>query len=104
MKFGNLIIAGITTGSIYAMFAVCVSVWYRVSNILNLAVGDFAMVGALGVDNLYRVKGRPPPVRIIPTLVAVGVFPYLYDQVVLRIAQDGSRPIEGIVGTFFFPF
>jgi len=104
MKFGNLLIAGITTGSIYAMFAVCVSVWYRVSNILNLAVGDFAMVGALGVDNLYRVKGLPLPVAIITTLVVVAVFAYLYDQVVLRIAQDGRRPIEGIVITFFFTF
>ena len=104
MKFGNLIIAGITTGSIYAMFAVCVSVWYRVSNILNLAVGDFAMVGALGVDNLYRVKGLPLPVAVITTLVVVAVFAYLYDQVVLRIAQDGRRPIEGIVITFFFTF
>ena len=74
MKFGNLLIAGITTGAIYAMFAVCVSVWYRVSNILNLAVGDFAMVGALGVDNLYRVKGLPLPVAIITTLVVVAVF------------------------------
>ena len=56
MKFGNLVIAGIVTGSIYAVFAVCVAVWYRVSNILNLAVGDFAMVGALGVDYLFRVS------------------------------------------------
>jgi branched-chain amino acid transport system permease protein len=103
MKFGNLLIAGITTGSIYAMFAVCVSVWYRVSNILNLAVGDFAMVGALGVDNLYRVKGLPLPVAIITTLVVVAVFAYLYDLVVLRIAQDGRR-IDGIVITFFFTF
>jgi branched-chain amino acid transport system permease protein len=103
MKFGNLLIAGITTGAIYAMFAVCVSVWYRVSNILNLAVGDFAMVGALGVDNLYRVKGLPLAVAIITTLVVVAVFAYLYDLVVLRIAQDGRR-IDGIVITFFFTF
>jgi len=102
-KLGNLIIAGIITGSIYAMFAVCVSVWYRVSNILNLAVGDFAMVGALGVDNLYRVKGLPLPVAIITTLVVVAVFAYLYDLVVLRIAQD-RRHMEGIVVTFFFTF
>ena len=104
MKFGNLLIAGITTGSIYAMFAVCVSVWYRVSNILNLAVGDFAMVGALGVDNLYRVKGLPLPVAIITTLAVVGVFAYVYDQVVLRLAQDGPRRMDGIVVTFFFTF
>jgi branched-chain amino acid transport system permease protein len=104
MKLGNLLIAGITTGAIYAMFAVCVSVWYRVSNILNLAVGDFAMVGALGVDNLHRVKGLPLPVAIITTIAVVAVFAYVYDQVVLRLAQDGKRPIEGIVITFFFTF
>jgi branched-chain amino acid transport system permease protein len=104
MKFDNLLIAGIVTGSIYAMFAVCVAVWYRVSNILNLAVGDFAMVGALGVDNLYRVKGLPLPAAIACTLAVVGVFGYLYDRVVLRLAQDGRRPSEGIVVTFFFTF
>src|ERR1700761_4303483 len=104
MKFGNLLIAGITTGSIYAMFAVCVAVWYRVSNILNLAVGDFAMVGALGVDNLYRVRGLPLPAAIVTTLAVVAVFAYAYDQVVLRIAQDGPRRMEGIVVTFFFTF
>ncbi|MCL2429938.1 MAG: branched-chain amino acid ABC transporter permease [Alphaproteobacteria bacterium] len=104
MKFGNLLIAGLVTGSIYATFAVCVAVWYRVSNILNLAVGDFAMVGALGVDNLYRVKGLPLPVAIITTLVVVAVFAYLYDIVVLRLAQDGPRRMEGIVVTFFFTF
>lgn len=104
MKFGNLIIAGIVTGSIYGMFAVCVAVWYRVSNILNLAVGDFAMIGALGVDNLYRVKGLPLAAAIATTLVVVAIFAYAYDQVVLRIAQDGRRRMEGIVITFFFTF
>ena len=104
MKFGNLVIAGLVTGSIYAVFAVCVAVWYRVSNILNLAVGDFAMVGALGVDNLYRVKGLPLPVAIITTLAVVAVFAYAYDRVVLRIAQDGPQRMEGIVVTFFFTF
>jgi branched-subunit amino acid ABC-type transport system permease component len=104
MKFGNLLIAGLVTGSIYAVFAVCVSVWYRVSNILNLAVGDFAMVGALGVDYVYRVKGQPLPVAIITTLAVVAVFAYAYDRIVLRLAQDGPRRMEGIVVTFFFTF
>jgi len=104
MKFGNLVIAGLVTGSIYAVFAVCVSVWYRVSNILNLAVGDFAMIGALGVDNLYRVRGMPLPAAIATTLAVVAVFAFAYDRIVLRIAQDGPRRMEGIVITFFFTF
>jgi branched-chain amino acid transport system permease protein len=104
MKFGNLLIAGIVTGSIYAVFAVCVAVWYRVSNILNLAVGDFAMFGALGVDYLFRVHGWALPAAIAATLAAVCAFAYAYDQVVLRFAQDGRRRQEGIVITFFFTF
>jgi branched-chain amino acid transport system permease protein len=104
VKLGNLIIAGVVTGSIYATFAVCVAIWYRVSNILNLAVGDFAMVGALSVDNLYRVRGLPLPVAIGCTLVVVGVFAWLYDMVVLRLAADGRGRGEGIVLTFFFTF
>jgi branched-chain amino acid transport system permease protein len=104
MKLGNLLIAGIVTGSIYATFAVCVAVWYRVSNILNLAVGDFAMVGALSVDNLYRVRGMPLWAAIVTTLVVVAVFAFLYDIIVLRLAVDGRGRAEGIVLTFFFTF
>jgi branched-subunit amino acid ABC-type transport system permease component len=104
MKFGNLVIAGLVTGSIYAVFAVCVSVWYRVSNILNLAVGDFAMCGALGVDNLVRVRNWPLPLAIITTLAVVGIFAFAYDRIVLRLAQDGPRREVGIVITFFFTF
>jgi branched-chain amino acid transport system permease protein len=104
MKFGNLLIAGIVTGSIYAVFAVCVAVWYRVSNILNLAVGDFAMFGALSVDYLVRVRNWPLAAAIPATLLLVAVFGYAYDQVVLRMAQDGRRRQEGIVITFFFTF
>ena len=104
MKLGNLLIAGIVTGSIYATFAVCVAVWYRVSNILNLAVGDFAMVGALSADNLYRVRGMPLWAAIVTTLVVVAVFAFLYDIIVLRLAVDGRGRAEGIVLTFFFTF
>jgi branched-chain amino acid transport system permease protein len=104
VKLGNLLIGGIVTGSIYATFAVCVAVWYRVSNILNLAVGDFAMVGALCVDNLYRVRGLPLWAAIGATLLVVAVFGWLYDIIVLRLAVDGRGRAEGIVLTFFFTF
>jgi len=104
VKLGNLIISGIVTGSIYASFAACVALWYRVCNILNLAVGDFAMIGALGVDNLVSVHHWKLAPAIAVLLAAVAVFAYLYDRIVLHLAQDGRTRQEGIVVTFFFTF
>jgi branched-chain amino acid transport system permease protein len=104
VKLGNLIISGIVTGSIYASFAACVALWYRVSNILNLAVGDFAMIGALGVDNLVRVHHWSLAAAIAAILGGIVVAAYVYDRIVLRLAQDGITRQEGIVVTFFFTF
>ena len=104
MKFGNLVIAGLITGSIYAVFAVCIALWFRVSNILNLAVGDFAMIGALGTDYLVRVDHWPLAAAIVMVLAAAGAGAYGYDRLVLRLALDGRRRQEGIVITFFFTF
>jgi branched-chain amino acid transport system permease protein len=104
MKLGNLIIAGIVTGSIYAAFAALVALWYRVSNILNLAVGDFAMMGALGVDDLVHTRHWSIAPAILAILAAVAVGAYAYDRIVLRLAQDGRTRQEGIVVTFFFTF
>jgi branched-chain amino acid transport system permease protein len=104
MRLGNLLLAGLVTGSIYAVFAVCVAVWYRVSNILNLAVGDFAMFGALAVDYLVRMDHWPIASAIAATLAVVAAAGYTYDRVVLRLALDGRRRQEGIVITFFFTF
>ncbi len=74
------------------------------SNILNLAVGDFAMIGALGVDNLVRVHHWSLAAAIAALLGAVVVAAYIYDRIVLRLAQDGITRQEGIVVTFFFTF
>lgn len=103
MKLGNLIIAGLVTGSIYASFAALVAIWYRVSNILNLAVGDFAMMGALGVDALVNNKHWAIVPAILAVLAAVALGGYIYDRIVLHLAQDRTRQ-EGIVMTFFFTF
>jgi branched-subunit amino acid ABC-type transport system permease component len=103
-KFGNLLFAGLTSGAIYAVFAVCLSLWYRVANILNLAIGDFAMLGALSVDYLVRVEGWPLALSIITAAVAIGVVAYLYDTLVLRLALDGLHPQRGIVVIFFYTF
>ena len=102
--FGNLLIAGISTGAIYAVFALCLTMLFRSSAVLNLAVGDFAMLGALGVDWLVHSGGLPLVPGIAADLAAVALFAYLYDVLVLRTALEGSRAREAILVVFFFTF
>lgn len=102
IKFGDLVFAGLTSGGIYAVFALCFTVLFRTSGILNLAIGDFAMLGALGVDLLYRVEGWNVVGAIAFDLLLVGLFAYLYDWAVLRSALEGRRAQEAAIVIFFF--
>ena len=44
--FGQQVISGLATGSLYALTAVAVVVVFRNTRTINLAQGDFAMIGA----------------------------------------------------------
>ena len=44
--FGQLLISGLATGSLYALTAVAVVVVFRNTRTINLAQGDFSMIGA----------------------------------------------------------
>jgi branched-chain amino acid transport system permease protein len=101
-NFLNLLYAGLVSGAIYGVFALCLCVLFRVSMVLNVAIGDFAMLGALGTDLLVREHHIPVAAAIILVLLAVAVGSYLYDQVVLRFALDGNNAQQGIFVILFF--
>lgn len=102
--FGNLIIAGITSGAIYAIFAACVTIWFRVSKVLNLAIGDFAMVGAIGAAKLAQSDGLPTAPSILVAIAAAALIAWLFDWVVLHPALDRARGHSGVVSVFFYTF
>jgi branched-chain amino acid transport system permease protein len=102
--FGNLIVAGITSGAIYAVIAACVTIWFRVCRVLNLAVGDFAMVGAIGAAELAQSSGLSTPLAIVVAIAAAAVIAWLFDWVVLHPALDGKRGHSGVVAVFFYTF
>ena len=72
-EFLNLLVAGLTSGAIYGIFAACLAVWFRVCNVLNLAVGDFAMFGAIGTAWLVQNAGLPFIAGIAVDLAGVGL-------------------------------
>jgi branched-chain amino acid transport system permease protein len=79
-------------------------VWFRVCNVLNLAVGDFAMFGAIGSAWLVQTAGLPFIAGIIVVLAGVGLTAWLFDWLVLHTAFDRGAGAHGIVGVFFYTF
>ncbi len=87
---GQLIMSGLATGSLYALTAVAVVVVFRNTRTINLAQGDFAMIGAFlalifiksfGFDYLFALG-----LSVVCTM-ALGV---LTERLVMRPIADSS--------------
>jgi len=103
-QFLNLLAAGLTSGAIYGIFGACLAVWFRVCNVLNLAVGDFAMLGAIGTAVVVQQDHFPFLAGIAVDLLAVGAVAWVFDRVVLHLAFDRRSGGHGIVSVFFYTF
>lgn len=67
-QFVQVLIGGVTTGSVYALIALGFTLIYSVSRVINLAQGEFVSLGALSVITL----SGPLNVPLLPS-VLIGV-------------------------------
>lgn len=73
--FVQLLIAGILQGGVYALAAFGLSLIFGVSNVLNLAHGQFLMLGALAVFFIFSLTELDPfliSILLIPLFFLVG--------------------------------
>jgi branched-chain amino acid transport system permease protein len=103
-QFLNLLVAGLISGAIYGIFGACLAIWFRVCNVLNLAVGDFAMIGAIGTAQLAQLAHLPFVLSIVIALAACALIAYAFDWLVLHFAFDRGVGAHGIVSVFFYTF
>ncbi|MFQ5485656.1 MAG: branched-chain amino acid ABC transporter permease [Desulfobacterales bacterium] len=72
------LITGLTIGSIYAMVAIGFNIIYNVTEIINLAQGEFVMLGGLVMVSFHIFLGLPifvafPATIIVVTLVGMSL-------------------------------
>jgi branched-chain amino acid transport system permease protein len=90
MRTAELIVSGLTLGSIYAFVALGFHLVYRMTGVLDFAQGDKVILGSLVGLTLIR-SGTP----VVLTLIVIGllgvVVGIVYDQVVIQTsARNGT--------------
>jgi branched-chain amino acid transport system permease protein len=99
MTLVNAIIQGILLGGLYALFATGLSLVFGVMRIVNLAHGDFAVLGAFGVVLLVEHLRLPVLVCLLVVLPAFAALGYLIQRGLLQ-RTIGAGPLAGLLVTF----
>ena len=82
------LVGGVLMGGIYALAAFGLSIVFGVLNVLNIAHGEFLMLGALGAYIIYALTALNPFVIIILIIPIFVVFSWIFERILIR-------PIKG---------
>ena len=92
----DVVVGGLTTGGIYALVALGLNLQYGLMRVLNVAHGEFLMLGAYLTYSLYTGWGVDPLLTLLitgPTAFAVGLALHrlLYARL---LAGDATESLE----------
>lgn len=96
--FIQMVVTGIVVGSIYGLVALGFVLIYRASDVLNLANGEFVMIGAYIAITLITVFKLPFIVSMVITLILSAVIGVLVEKIVLGPLRN-APPISVIMAT-----
>ncbi len=85
----QLILAGLTTGSIYALIALGFVTIYNVTGIINFAQGEFAMLGAMLMVSLQPL-GLPQPLAFLLAVLGVVAMGAGLERIAIHPARRAS--------------
>lgn len=94
----DVVITGLILGGVYALIAVGLSLQYGVGRVLNVAHGEFIMLGALAAYTSYTVFGINPLAAILLVAPASFVVGFLLDRTMfndLRRTSVNDDVFEG---------
>ncbi|GAI50598.1 unnamed protein product, partial [marine sediment metagenome] len=101
----DIVIGGLLLGGIYVLIAMGLSLQYGVARVLNIAHGEFIVVGAFGTFTLYTVFGINPLVCLAiigPIIFIIGFLLHrtLFHQLSLKAPNPGAFEASSLLATF----
>jgi branched-chain amino acid transport system permease protein len=91
---------GLVLGGLYALSAVGFSLIFGVMSVVNLSHGVLVMIGAYLAWFLWHATGLDPLVAIVPVMVAMFGFGYVYQRGLIQLAVDRSSLLASMLVTF----
>jgi branched-chain amino acid transport system permease protein len=85
----QFLITGLTVGSIYSLLAIGFVTIYNVTGNINLAQGEFAMIGALSCITFVN-SGLPNLVAMILAILITSVIGFLLEKIAISPARNSS--------------
>ena len=86
----QFIVTGLTVGAIYAMVAIGFNIIYNVTEIINMAQGEFVMLGGLVMVFMHVTVGLPLFPAFLATIVVVTLIGMLLDRLAIRPIRQPS--------------
>ena len=99
----DILLNGLTAGSVYALVAVSFNILYRPTNVFNFAQGDFVMLGAMICATALGAYRLPWLAGAAIALVIVGVLSLIEERVaVAPILRRSSTGAAWIISTLAY--
>ena len=88
----QMVISGVTSGSIYALVGLGLGIIYNVSKVINLAQGEFLTWGALLLIS-FTGWGIPLGIGIVLAVIITAVIGVLFERLAIRPAWKSSTTV-----------
>jgi len=92
--FADLAVAGLITGGIYALVAIGLNLQYGLLRIMNIAPGEFVMIGAYLTYALRAATGASPLLFVPVAALAMFALGLLLHRLIFRRLQRTSATVE----------
>jgi len=98
MGFLQMMTSGLLLGGVYALAAFGLSICWGVLNILNIAHGEFLMLGALAAYGVYAFTGIDPFLIVLAIIPIFLAFSFLFEKILIR-PMRGRTETEMLVAS-----